>query len=77
MNKEESTKQKDDKKNSNDADKIIVFSNLLLEAAKGERIETVELLIDRGAEVDQADNNGGTALIWVACMGHTETICIW
>ena len=37
-------------------------------------IDTVKLLLDRGAEVDKADNNGITPLHWAAKIGYKEML---
>ena len=43
--------------------------------ASGERhIQTVELLIAKGARVNVFDNKGSTPLMWASRCGHTQTV---
>ncbi|MCB1020070.1 MAG: ankyrin repeat domain-containing protein [Acidobacteria bacterium] len=47
---------------------------LLLAAARAGSVETVRLLLDKGADVKAADEMGGTALLAAALMGEDETV---
>ena len=42
----------------------------LVRAAHGGHKAVTQLLLDHGADVEAADNNGQTALSWAACKGH-------
>jgi Ankyrin repeats (3 copies) len=46
---------------------------LMLAAANG-HMETVKLLLDRGADLNVRDNEGKTALVWAREKGHTEIV---
>ena len=46
----------------------------LLEAARKGDIEQVRQLIKDGADVDQQNDDGQTALMWVAFNGHKECL---
>ena len=49
------------------------WSPLLMATDKG-RTDVVQLLLERGAQVDLQDNDGLTALIWANVRGHTEIV---
>lgn len=56
------------------------LSRALLEAAKDGSVDRVEILLDRGAEID-ADGNkldceGGTALMWAIRMGAMDVVTL-
>jgi hypothetical protein len=47
---------------------------LLVVVAEGGHVELTEALLEAGAEVDQASNEGETALIGAAVNGHVEAV---
>jgi ankyrin repeat protein len=46
----------------------------LMFAATFDRPEVVQELLNRGANVNEVDNEGRTALMWAATMGHAEVV---
>ena len=48
-------------------------SELIAAAFKGDT-ETVRLLLDKGANVNAKDEDGGTALMFASVNGHTDTV---
>ncbi len=53
---------------------VFAQANDLIDAAKEGDLETVQSLIEQGADVNAIDNNGNTALMWASARGHTETV---
>jgi len=39
-------------------------------------VQAVQLLIDKGAEVRNKDNDGNTPLFWAAACGHKEIVAL-
>jgi ankyrin repeat protein len=46
----------------------------LINAADRGYTDTVDLLLDNGARINEPDSDGMTPLIWAACHGCTETV---
>ena len=59
--------------NVNQIDTISGRTGLVTAASRGEK-DSVQLLLNHGADVDKADRNGHTALITAAWEGHEETV---
>ena len=50
------------------------FSTTVIEASEKGYLEVAKCLIDRGADVNKADNGGQTPLCWASRNGHLEVV---
>ena len=73
MNKEQIIEQMAHIQNSDHPEKVEKLSNLLVDAVLQEDIDLVYMLLQDGAEVDQANGFGSTALMQAAMEGQTKT----
>jgi ankyrin repeat protein len=56
------------------AEDISKFSESLRKAARNGNLQDVKMLLDEGADVAAADNDGGTALHWAAAYGRLDVV---
>lgn len=51
-------------------------TTLVMEAAVRGHVEAIEMLLDKGADVDMADLDGWTALMGATVQGHLEAVTV-
>ena len=52
------------------------YNNRLIEASRLGHTETVEMLMEKGADVNARNNDGWTALMMASNDGQTETVAL-